>query len=62
VQSAIEEGRVHERRATLGRILVKRFGALPESIEARIAEASPEDLSRWTDRALDAAILDEVFA
>ena len=62
VQAALEEGRVHERRATLARILTKRFGAVPASIEARIAEASPEDLSRWTDRALDAASLDEVFA
>ena len=57
-----EEGRDDERRRNLGRILTKRFGAVPSEAQARVDAASAEDLERWADRALDASSLDEVFA
>jgi hypothetical protein len=46
----------------LARILTKRCGAVPSEVQARVDAASPEELERWTDRAIDASSLDEVFA
>jgi predicted transposase/invertase (TIGR01784 family) len=57
-----EQGRDDERRRILSRILTKRFGAVPSQVQARVDAASPEDLERWADRAIDASTLDEVFA
>ncbi|MBL8725543.1 MAG: DUF4351 domain-containing protein [Planctomycetes bacterium] len=56
------EGRVEGRGATLTRQLRRRFGSLPEPLEARLRTASPQQLELWTDRMLDARSLDEVFA
>jgi len=55
------EGRAQTRRM-LGRILTKRFGAVPAEVQARVDAASAEELERWADRAIDASSLDEVFA
>jgi hypothetical protein len=66
VQAALdvgrEEGREEERRRTIGRILTKRFGAVTGELQARIDGASLEVLERWTERAIDASTLDDVFA
>jgi hypothetical protein len=48
-------------RTMLLRLLVRRFGALPEPVAARVATATPAELERWSDRILDAASLDDVF-
>jgi hypothetical protein len=57
-----DEGVAQGQRTTLIRQLTRRFGPLPQSVEARVAGAGAEDLERWLDRILDAASLDEVFA
>jgi hypothetical protein len=44
------------------RLLSRRFGPLPEAVTTRVAAAGTEDLERWSDRLLDAASLDDVFA
>jgi hypothetical protein len=49
-------------RAMLLRQLGRRFGVVPEPIAARVAAATPPELERWSDRVLDAASLDDVFA
>jgi hypothetical protein len=49
-------------RALLLRLLVRRFGALPESVTQRVASASTPEIERWFDRAVDAASIDDVFA
>src|SRR5690606_28902080 len=56
--AGIEQGQ----RKVLLRQLARRFGPLPEAITTRVARADAEDIERWSDRILDAASLDEVFA
>jgi hypothetical protein len=62
IEKGIEKGVVKGQRELLLRLLVRRFGALPESVTQRIAGASTDDLARWGERILDAASLDDVFA
>jgi hypothetical protein len=46
----------------LTKLLVKRFGPLPESIRTKIASADINALDRWVDRFADAESLDALFA
>jgi hypothetical protein len=62
VRDTYNEGRVNANSATLRRQLVKRFGALPQPTEARIAGARADQLETWLDRVIDAKSLDDVFA
>ena len=55
-------GEVKGEAKTLSRLLVQRFGPLPESVRTRIATADIDLLDRWVDRLDTAAILDDVFA
>ncbi|MBX3234494.1 MAG: hypothetical protein KIT84_13440 [Labilithrix sp.] len=57
-----EEGREQTMRDVLARLLRARFGALDTAIEARIHDAGLDELTRWTDRIVTAAALDDVFA
>lgn len=56
------EAVVKGQRTALLRLLVRRFGALPESVTQRVASASSEELTRWTERILDATSFDDMFA
>ena len=62
IEKGIEKGRTQGRQAMLLRLLDRRFGAVPADIAARVDAASPAELERWFDRAIDAAALDDVFA
>lgn len=53
----IEKGEV----LLLQRLLIRRFGALPSDVVARISSASQEQLESWSDRILDATHLDDIF-
>ena len=55
------EGRVEGVASVLVRQLTRKFGPLPESIQAAIRAASLEQLEVWTDKVLVAASLDEVL-
>ena len=57
----IEKGRQEEGVFFLRRLLVKKFGDLPESFETRLTEASIADLELWGDRILEAKILTDIF-
>lgn len=61
-EQLIKEGFDKGQRGMLLRLLGRRFGAVPEPIAARVAEAAPPELERWFDRALEATSLDDVFA
>ncbi len=50
-----------ERRVLL-RQLRKRFVTVPKDVEKRIEQASESELETWSDRVIDAATIDEVFA
>ena len=45
----------------LCRQLTRRFGPLPEWAEAKLSQASTDQLEHWADRILDADSLDAVF-
>lgn len=57
----LETGRVEGQRDVLVRLLTLRFGELPESVRERVAKATAEDLSAWTDRVLTARAVGEIF-
>jgi Domain of unknown function (DUF4351) len=57
-----KEGLEEGERAALLRLLERRFGALPEALTARVADASTNEIESWLDRVLDASSLDDVFA
>lgn len=56
-----DDGRREGERAVLERLLLRRFGALPPAVGARLGDASTAELEAWADNVLDAATLDEVF-
>jgi hypothetical protein len=55
------EGRAEGERALLLRQLRRRFGPLPEEVEARLGAAPLEDIERWADAFVDAETLAAVF-
>ena len=55
------KGLAEGRAELLARILRRRFGDLPEWVEIRLREATPEQLESWADHALDATHLEAVF-
>jgi hypothetical protein len=57
----IEKGRQEEGVFFLRRLLVKKFGNLPESFETRLTQASIADLELWGDRILEAKTLTDIF-
>ncbi len=56
------EGRAEGRIETLLRLAQRRFGDLPPAAEQRLRAGTPAELLGWTDRILDAASLDDLFA
>lgn len=55
------EGRMEALRGIIARQLTRRFGALPDSVTARLEEASVEQLEAWTDDILVVESLEELF-
>jgi hypothetical protein len=45
----------------LRRILTQRFGPQPPIAEARLQSATTQQLEAWTDRVLDAQLIDEAL-
>jgi len=62
LQKGRQEGLEQGNRKTLARLLRLRFGALGSEAEARIEEASGQDVERWLDRVVTAGSLEAVFA
>jgi hypothetical protein len=58
----IVEGEARGGAKMLRRLLERRFGALPQSIQQQIATADVVSIEAWVDRALDAPDLRSVFA
>jgi Domain of unknown function (DUF4351) len=62
LEEGVKEGRKVAGQQFLLRQLARRFGALPEAVTTRVMDAGREELERCSDRILDAASLDDVFA
>lgn len=62
----VEEGRKEGHKEGQQEVLLKqlglKFGELPDWAVQRLRAADDTDLDRWTERVLDAASLDDVFA
>ena len=56
-----EEGREEALAAMLTKLLIRRFGPLNAVTQARLRQATAEQLEAWTDRILDATDLEAVF-
>ena len=56
-----QEGRLEEASRLVRRLLMLRFGGLPDWAEDRLRQASTTDLERWADRILEASSLETVF-
>lgn len=57
----VAQGEIKGRAALVIRQLVSRFGPLPQQAEARIAQASVEELDKMGERLLTAQTLDEAL-
>ena len=57
----LAEGEARGEAKSLMRLLVKRFGPLPDPVVAQIAAGSMDDLDRWFDAAITASSVEAVF-
>ena len=55
------EGRIQGEMQLLHKQLERRFGRLPDWVEAKLAQATEEDLVRWGEGIFDAPTLDRLF-
>ena len=60
-ERGIEKGRTEGEAKILQKLLKLRFGPLSATLEARISQASKEEIECWADRILEAASLEDVF-
>lgn len=60
-QQGKQEGIIEGRADTLRRLLVKRFGSLPDWAAQRLASATEEEQLRWIDGLITAASLEQVL-
>jgi hypothetical protein len=56
------EAKAQGKAESLKRLLTRKFGLLPQAIEAKVALATVEQLDTWFDGAIDAATLESVFS
>ncbi|MBE0436645.1 MAG: hypothetical protein IBX56_12665, partial [Methylomicrobium sp.] len=56
-----EEGREEGQRALLHRLITLKYGALPEDIALKLAQADTVQLRRWSERMLTADTLAQLF-
>jgi hypothetical protein len=61
LQQGEEKGRVEGQAELVARLLTKRFGPLSAETQARLAQATSDQLERWGERLLDADSLEGVF-
>ena len=61
VQQAAQQGLVFGERRVLRRLLVQRFGALPDWAIAQIEAADLERLDDWTDHLVEAPSLESLL-
>ncbi|MBV5299952.1 MAG: Rpn family recombination-promoting nuclease/putative transposase [Rhodoferax sp.] len=57
-----QKGEQKGQSGLLQRMLVRRFGPLPQDMVQRLSNATTDQLELWADRVLDARSLNEVFA
>jgi hypothetical protein len=61
IQRGMERGMVQGEYKLLKKLMEKRFGSLPESINGRLSQATAAELETWGEAVLTAASLEAVF-
>lgn len=61
LEQGIEQGSLISLRTTLRRLLTKRFGPLPQTIDERIENAESAVLEAWLDQVIDTPSLERMF-
>jgi hypothetical protein len=61
LEEGLQQGLRKGEAQLLHRLLRHRFGALPDWVEARLSNASAEQLEQWAERLLDIDSLDALF-
>jgi hypothetical protein len=61
LDEGLERGRKEGAAAVLERLLTRRFGPLSKTNQRKLAKASVEQLTSWSDAVLDATSLTQVF-
>jgi predicted transposase YdaD len=56
------EGEARGEARLLRKLLIRRFGALPEGVELRLQQAEPAQLELWGERVLEVKNLEDIFA
>ena len=62
LQQGLQQGLLQGEALLLRRLLIRRFGPLPEWAERRLTDAEPAQLERWGERVLEAVTLEAVLA
>ncbi|HBA65811.1 MAG TPA: hypothetical protein DCZ48_06485 [Methylococcaceae bacterium] len=62
IKTAREEGREEGQRALLHRLITLKYGALPEDMALKLAQADTMQLKVWSERILTADTLAQLFA
>ena len=62
INAATARGKLEGEAAVLSRQMAKRFGPLSPQIQAKLHNATLEQLDIWADRILDAPTLEALFA
>ena len=60
-QEGLLEGEKKGKLETLFLQLSSKFGELPKKVQVRLRQGTDEELSRWTQRVLNATSLDALF-
>ena len=61
LEQGLQQGVVRGEAIALQRLLRKRFGDIPASIESTINDASLTQIEHWLDCTLEAKSLDDIF-
>ncbi len=61
LQEGKQEGLQEGESTMLKRLLTRRFGNLPPSVQVQVSRASSAQIEAWFDRAVDALTLEDVF-
>ncbi len=61
LQTGLQKGWQGGESAMLNRLLTRRFGNLPRSVQEQVSQASSAQIEAWFDRAMDAPTIDDVF-
>jgi hypothetical protein len=61
-EEMVREGQFKGQIKTLRRLLVIKFGEVPEEYQSRLEDADEQQLERFTVRILSAQTIEEVFA